>query len=148
MNYQYDTADSPSIGPIDYSVGAGDLIIKGAYPLKHKGRLRHTEGDWRNKTTKRGAKGRWQTNQSRKESVQKPCGHWAMYAFVVFVPHLNAWCLGVQFTNGYKCFYPNSASDEEENPYYKQIVNSESGSYYWWDYIHRSGVGANWVRFA
>jgi len=147
MNYQYDTADSPSLGPIDYSVGDGDLIIKGAYPLHHMGRLRHTEGDWRNKTTKRGAKGRWVTNQSRKESVQKSCGHYCDYAYCVFVPMLNQWCLGVQFTNGYRAYFPNTGSDDEDNYWYKSIINEESGSYFFWDYLRRSAVGANWVRF-
>lgn len=81
----------------------GVIVLLGPTPLNHEGRLRKTG---------------------------KPCGHWAMYAFLLEVDGRRL--LGVQFKKGFRCYYP---STNEAN--YHEIVNAESGSYYSWDYLRR-----------
>lgn len=81
----------------------GVTILIGPTNLNHEGRLRKTG---------------------------KPCGHWAMYAYLLDVGGKRV--LGVQFRKGFRCYYPSTNESE-----YHAIVNAESGSYYSWDHLRK-----------
>ena len=82
----------------------------------------------------------WNLNhEGRLRKNGKPCGHWAMVAYLVEVGGQRL--LGVSFKDGFRCYYPNSSESE-----YHAIANSESGSYWCWD----NGIrprGRAYVRF-
>jgi hypothetical protein len=134
MANEYDIAESPTL-----------MIIKGPYPLQHEGRLRKT-GTVAG-TRKHG------TNYSRRRQNMTPCGHFAMYAYVIFVPDGtqwgfdNGWVLGIQFIGGKKFWYPHTVSPGEDNPYFGAIKNAESGSYWTHDNLVDQPLGADYVEF-
>ena len=89
----------------DYEPAQGEAvrILYGPHPCNHEGHLRKTG---------------------------KPCGHWAMYLFLVGTPDGDH--PGVQFKSGYRCYYPQYGESV-----YHDWLNAESTSYRLWDmHIH------------
>ena len=135
----------------DYDIKASpeQLIIYGPIPLQHEGRLRNPKYDIANfKTTTR----KHGTNYSRRRQVMKPCGHFAMYAWRV--SDGTGWYLGISFNNDakgqltfYRCYYPNTKSPDENNPYFHAIINAESGSYWVWDNLIDKPLGVGYIQF-
>ena len=130
---KYDIAASPKL-----------MIIDGPHPLQHEGRLRNTGTKF---SSGKKVGDVYTTRASRQRQTMLPSDHWCMYAFKVYIPEDNVWYLGLQFQSGYRCYYPATASPQEENPYFHAIMNAESGSYWVWDNLKDKPLGAGYVKF-
>jgi hypothetical protein len=137
------------VNPSDTS---NELIVSQPIALQHEGRLRGpyrpgSGGTAAEKKAMLTGTRKHGTNYSRARQNMPPCEHWAMLAYTVFVQKLNGWCLGIKFQSGYRCYYPNTVSPGEENPWVRAITNAESGSHWVWDNLKDQALGKGYEEF-